>query len=156
MHDSSPEATQSIHANEGQLTGQHGMKHAVEALFHRDSGGEGEGASNSDGAGLKLKNIQAAYLLLMFPFAVLMILGPGFMSTILIAVGDNSHLIVLGALSALVGITFVVFLFAGPIRQVLGAFGMNILLRLVGLIVIILAFQIMAAGLVKLLPGLAG
>ncbi|MFB8388203.1 MarC family protein [Microbacterium sp. NPDC055910] len=99
---------------------------------------------------------RAAFLTLMFPFAVPMILGPGFMSTILIATADNPSLTVLLALTANVGIAFVVFLLATPIRAVLGTFGMNILLRLVGLIVIVLAFEIMAAGLVKLLPGLAG
>lgn len=85
-----------------------------------------------------------------------MILGPGFMSTILISAADNSSGIVLLAMSAIAAITFIVFALGTPIRAVLGTFGMNVLLRLVGLIVIILAFEIMAAGLVKLLPGLAG
>lgn len=99
---------------------------------------------------------RAAFLSLMFPFAIPMILGPGFMSTILISAADNSSGIVLLAMSAIAAITFIVFALGTPIRAVLGTFGMNVLLRLVGLIVIILAFEIMAAGLVKLLPGLAG
>lgn len=99
---------------------------------------------------------RAAFLSLMFPFAIPMILGPGFMSTILIAAADNSSGIVLLAISAIAAITLIVFALGTPIRAVLGTFGMNVLLRLVGLIVIILAFEIMAAGLVKLLPGLAG
>jgi len=98
----------------------------------------------------------SVFLTLMFPFAIPMILGPGFMSTILISASDNDALTVLLALSLNVGITFVVFALGTPIRAVLGTFGMNVLLRLVGLIVIILAFEIMAAGLVDLLPGLAG
>ncbi|GAA1860745.1 MarC family protein [Microbacterium koreense] len=99
---------------------------------------------------------RAAFLTLMFPFAIPMILGPGFMSTILIAAADNPAMTVFLALTANVAITFVVFALGTPIRAVLGTFGMNILLRLVGLIVIILAFEIMAAGLTTLLPGLAG
>ena len=92
----------------------------------------------------------------MFPFAIPMILGPGFMSTILIAAADNPAMTVFFALTANIAITFVVFALGTPIRAVLGTFGMNVLLRLVGLIVIILAFEIMAAGLTTLLPGLAG
>ncbi len=99
---------------------------------------------------------RAAFLTLMFPFAIPMILGPGFMSTILIAAADNPVGVVFLALSANVAITFLVFALGSPIRAVLGTFGMNVLLRLVGLIVIILAFEIMTAGLVDLLPGLAG
>lgn len=92
----------------------------------------------------------------MFPFAIPMILGPGFMSTIIISASDNDSLTVLIAISINIVITFVVFALGSPIRAVLGTFGMNVLLRLVGLIVIVLAFEIMAAGLVDLLPGLAG
>lgn len=77
------------------------------------------------------------------------------MSTILIASSKNSDLTVLAALGANVGITFIVFLLAAPIRSILGVFGMNVLVRLVGLIIIVLAFEIMTAGLVDLLPGLA-
>lgn len=99
---------------------------------------------------------RAAFLTLMFPFAIPMILGPGFMSTILIAAADNPVGVVFLALSANVAITFLVFALGSPIRAVLGTFAMNVLLRLVGLIVIILAFEIMTAGLVDLLPGLAG
>lgn len=98
----------------------------------------------------------AVFLTLMFPFAIPMILGPGFMSTILISAASNDALIVLAALSLNVGITLVVLALGTPIRAILGTFGMNVLLRLVGLIVIILAFEIMAAGLVDLLPGFAG
>lgn len=102
------------------------------------------------------KGVRSAYLSLMFPFAIPMILGPGFMSTIIIADSDNSKLTVLWAFLALMGVTLVIFLFAQPIRSLLGTFGMNVLLRLVGLVIIVLAVQIIASGLVDLLPGLAG
>lgn len=102
------------------------------------------------------KNKSAAYLSLMFPFAIPMVLGPGFMSTILIAENSNGHWLVMAGYSIIIGLTFIAFCFATPIRAILGTFGMNVLMRLMGLIIIILAFEIMAAGLTKLLPGLAG
>lgn len=101
-------------------------------------------------------NKRAAYLSLMFPFAIPMTLGPGFMSTIMIAANDNPWFTVFLAITLLVGLQVVVFALGTPIGRLLGSFGMNILLRLVGLIVVVLAFEIMLAGLVKLLPGLAG
>lgn len=95
-------------------------------------------------------------LLLMFPFAIPMILGPGFMSTIIIATEKNPVAVVLMALALNVALNFIVFLLAGPIRSILGVFGLNVLVRLIGLIIIALSFEIISAGLVDLLPGLAG
>ncbi|MGO3886210.1 MAG: MarC family protein [Mycetocola sp.] len=159
VHASSPEAASSLreHAKRG------GKDDVSVAITHATASPSGTDTAPTappatppaDDAQTK-KNKQAAYLSLMFPFAIPMVLGPGFMSTILIAENGNGTLPVLGAFSIIIGITFVAFLLAAPIRALLGTFGMNVLLRLVGLIVIILAFEIMTAGLVKLLPGLAG
>jgi small neutral amino acid transporter SnatA (MarC family) len=102
------------------------------------------------------KNRRAAYLVLMFPFAVPLILGPGFTSTILIGAQSNPRMTVLAAFTVLMAIQIVVFALGSPINRVIGSFGMNILVRLVGLVVIILAFEIMiSGGLTVLLPGLA-
>lgn len=146
VHASSPDAAASLAANASKSTD------AVGAAVAKTVGGATPPAQTPAqiAAGRR-----AAFLSLMFPFAIPMILGPGFMSTIIIASADNPLDVVFFALTANVVITFVVFALGTPIRAVLGTFGMNILLRLVGLIVIILAFEIMAAGLVDLLPGLA-
>lgn len=124
----------------------------------KDQADDGTAASADSAAAQPTdgKARSAALLSLMFPFAIPMVLGPGFMSTILIAEGSNSWDLVMLGYTLIIGITFVCLVLASPIRALLGSFGMNILLRLVGLIVIILAFEIMTAGLVKLLPGLGG
>lgn len=145
---SSPEAAASLATNAPKA----GTDAVGTAVAQTVAGDPPPPATTAEVAGGK----RAAFLTLMFPFAIPMILGPGFMSTILISAADNPSLTVLLAITANVAISFVVFALGTPIRAILGTFGMNVLLRLVGLIVIVLAFEIMAAGLVKLLPGLAG
>lgn len=142
VHASSPDAAASLHAGSKKAD----ASPAGAAITHVTSGA----ARPSATAATLAANTKAAYLSLMFPFAIPMILGSGFMSTIIISASDNDSLTVLIALSANVIITFVVFALGTPIRAILGTFGMNVLLRLVGLIVIVLAFEIMAAGLVDL------
>lgn len=146
VHASSPDAAASLATNAGKSTD------AVGAAVAKTVTGSTPPAQTP---AQLVAGKRAAFLSLMFPFAIPMILGPGFMSTIIIAAADNPLDVVFLALTANVVITFVVFALGSPIRALLGSFGMNILLRLVGLIVIILAFEIMAAGLVDLLPGLA-
>lgn len=111
--------------------------------------------SSSPGTAEDAKNRKAALLTLMFPFAVPMILGPGFISTILISHKSNSDSTVIIAFTILAVIQIIAFALGTPINRLIGTFGMNTLVRIVGLIIVILAFEIMAAGLVDLLPGLA-
>lgn len=162
VHDSSPEAAAALqsHAKQG---GTDAVSQAViSAAAAQTTDKNGTHTETKKSAAVAIdsdqvkKNKRAAYLSLMFPFAIPMVLGPGFMSTILIANNSNGPWLVMAGYSIILGITLVAFLFAAPIRALLGSFGMNVLVRLVGLIIIILAFEIMAAGLVKLLPGLAG
>ncbi|WP_298036764.1 MarC family protein [uncultured Microbacterium sp.] len=151
VHASSPEAAASLREHAATS----GDDAVSAAISHAAKGEPSPNAAAPD-ADAERKNKKAAYLSLMFPFAIPMVLGPGFMSTILIAQHSNGAMPVLGAYSIIIGISFIAFLLAAPIRAALGTFGMNVLLRLVGLIVIVLAVEIMAAGLVKLLPGMAG
>lgn len=52
--------------------------------------------------------------------------------------------------------TLVCFSLARPIARVLGQTGINVMTRLMGLILAALSVEVMAAGLVKLFPALAG
>jgi multiple antibiotic resistance protein len=52
--------------------------------------------------------------------------------------------------------TWLCFTLAKPIARVLGQTGINVMTRLMGLILAALSVEVMAAGLVKLFPALAG
>lgn len=57
---------------------------------------------------------------------------------------------------ALAMATAVCFSLAKPIARLMGQTGINVMTRLMGLILAALAVEVMAAGLVKLFPTLAG
>jgi multiple antibiotic resistance protein len=93
------------------------------------------------------------------PIGVPLLVGPGAISTAIIYAIDGQgvvHRLVLVGLSVLVGLlTWVCLKAAGPLSRLLGRTGMNILIRLMGVILAAVAVEIFCAGIVVLLPGLA-
>jgi multiple antibiotic resistance protein len=94
------------------------------------------------------------------PLTIPLLTGPATMSTVVIyadqakTVAQHSALIGYGVVIALA--TWLCFTLAKPIARVLGQTGINVMTRLMGLILAALAVEVMAAGLVKLFPALAG
>jgi multiple antibiotic resistance protein len=94
------------------------------------------------------------------PLTIPLLTGPATMSTVVIyadqakTVAQHSALIGYGVVIALS--TWLCFTLAKPIARVLGQTGINVMTRLMGLILAALSVEVMAAGLVKLFPLLAG
>jgi multiple antibiotic resistance protein len=94
------------------------------------------------------------------PLAIPLVAGPGTMATVLVAAQQHASVlsrveisIVIVGLAALTGL---VFSFAAPISKRLGASGMGVVTRVMGLILAAIAMGMLATGLKGLLPGLAG
>ena len=94
------------------------------------------------------------------PLTIPLLTGPATMSTVVIyadqakTVAQHSALIGYGVVIALS--TWLCFTLAKPIARVMGQTGINVMTRLMGLILAALSVEVMAAGLVKLFPVLAG
>ena len=95
-----------------------------------------------------------------FPMAIPMIAGPGSIATIMLmsarAQGTIEGLIVLGALTAVILITLIALLAAGPLMKFIGAKLEAMITRILGVILAALAVQFILDGLEQSLPGLAG
>ena len=94
------------------------------------------------------------------PMAIPIVAGPGTMATVLVAAQQNPSLlskveisVVIAVFAGLVGL---LFSFATPIAKWLGAAGMGVVTRIMGLILAAIAMGMLAEGLRGLLPGLAG
>jgi multiple antibiotic resistance protein len=93
------------------------------------------------------------------PLAIPLLSGPGAISTVIIFANLSSswsHKGLLAASCVVVAITIWITLrMAIPIGAWLGKTGINIVTRLMGLLLAAIAVEIIAGGLIKLLPGLA-
>ncbi len=93
------------------------------------------------------------------PIGVPLLVGPGAMSTAIIYTVDGHgvvHRLILVALALLVGLaTWLCLQAADPLARLLGRTGLNVLVRLMGVILAAVAMEIFCSGLVVLLPGLA-
>ncbi|MEN9384870.1 MAG: hypothetical protein RL323_2013 [Pseudomonadota bacterium] len=94
------------------------------------------------------------------PLTIPLLTGPATMSTVVIYADQAKTLL---QHAALVGYGVVIalatalcFTLAEPIARVLGKTGINVMTRLMGLILAALAVEVMANGLTKLFPALAG
>ena len=94
------------------------------------------------------------------PLAIPMVAGPGTMATVLVAAQQHQAVLskleisaVILAFSVLCG---VLFCFATPVSRLLGASGMGVVTRVMGLILAAIAMGMLTEGLKALLPGLAG
>jgi multiple antibiotic resistance protein len=94
------------------------------------------------------------------PLTIPLLTGPATISTVVIYANqarDWVQLMALVGYGVVVGVvTAISFALADPISRVLGRTGINVMTRLMGLILAALAVEVMALGLLKLFPGLAG
>jgi multiple antibiotic resistance protein len=95
-----------------------------------------------------------------FPMAIPMIAGPGSIASIMLlsarADGLAEGAIVLGAMTAVILLTLVALLLAGPLMKLIGAKLEAMITRILGVILAALAVQFVLDGLERSLPGLAG
>lgn len=94
------------------------------------------------------------------PLGVPVAAGPGAISAALIygeqAKNWAQDLVVLGIIGLVVICFWIALRLAGPTKRILGTTGINVVTRLLGLILIALAVQFIATGLLELFPGLRG
>ncbi|MCP5403787.1 MAG: MarC family protein [Novosphingobium sp.] len=94
-----------------------------------------------------------------YPITFPMIVGPGTIATLIIYAGHSQGLEGLLSLAAIVGailaLLFFVLFFASQIGKVMSDTLRVITTRLMGMILLAIAVDMVAAGLVKVLPGLA-
>jgi multiple antibiotic resistance protein len=95
-----------------------------------------------------------------FPMAIPMIAGPGSIASIMLlsarADGVAEGLTVLAAMTAVILLTLVALLAAGPLMKLIGARLEAMITRILGVILAALAAQFVLDGLERSLPGLAG
>lgn len=94
------------------------------------------------------------------PLTIPLLTGPAAMSTVVIyadkAANIWQHIALLGYGVVVAVAVWAAFSLADPISRVLGKTGINVMTRLMGLILAALAIEVMAGGLVKIFPALAG
>jgi len=94
-----------------------------------------------------------------FPMAIPMIAGPGSIASIMLltarAEGTAEWLVVLGAMTSVLGLTLLALLAAGPLMKLVGANLEAMITRILGVILAALAAQFVIDGLERSLPGLA-
>jgi multiple antibiotic resistance protein len=92
--------------------------------------------------------------------AIPMIAGPGSIASIMLlsarAEGITQQLIVLSAMTAVIALTLIALLAAGPLMRLIGAKIEAMITRILGVILAALAVQFVLDGLERSLPGLAG
>ena len=108
----------------------------------------------------ELEDAESKESIAVVPLAIPVVAGPGTMATVLVAAQQHHSVLnkieisaVVFALAVLCG---VLFSFAGPISKRLGASGMGVVTRVMGLVLAAIAMGMLAEGLKALMPGLAG
>ncbi len=106
------------------------------------------------------EKVDAGASIAVVPLTIPLLTGPATISTMVIYAERTRHWWELGVLvgyGVVVGlVAFLAFTASGRIAKWLGRTGINVMTRLMGLILAALAVEIMAEGLVKLFPVLAG
>jgi multiple antibiotic resistance protein len=106
------------------------------------------------------QKVDAGASIAVVPLAIPLLTGPATISTMVIYAERTRHWwehAVLVGYGVVVGVaTFLAFSASGTIARWLGRTGINVMTRLMGLILAALAVEIMAEGLSKLFPVLAG
>ena len=94
-----------------------------------------------------------------FPMAIPMIAGPGSIASIMLLIGRADGpvewAIVIGAMTAVILLTLIALLAAGPLMKLIGAKIEAMITRILGVILAALAAQFVLDGLERSLPGLA-
>ena len=95
-----------------------------------------------------------------FPMAIPMIAGPGSIATVMLlsarANGTLEALVLFAAVAAVLLLTLLALLAAGPLMKLIGAKLEAMITRILGVILAALAVQFVLDGLERSLPGLAG
>ena len=108
----------------------------------------------------EVDNASARASIAVVPLTIPLLTGPATMSTVVIYADQaktffqHAALVGYGVVIALA--TAICFTLAEPIARFLGQTGINVMTRLMGLILAALAVEVMATGLTKLFPALAG
>jgi multiple antibiotic resistance protein len=106
------------------------------------------------------EKIDAGASIAVVPLAIPLLTGPATISTVVIYADKTRHvweLAMLVSYGVVIGlVTYVAFSASGRIGKVLGRTGINVMTRLMGLILAAMAVELLADGLVKLFPVLAG
>jgi multiple antibiotic resistance protein len=106
------------------------------------------------------QKVDAGDSIAVVPLTVPLLTGPATISTIVIYAEKTRHLweqAVLVGYGVVIGlVTYAAFSASGRIAKVLGRTGINVMTRLMGLILAAMAVELLADGLVKLFPVLAG
>jgi multiple antibiotic resistance protein len=104
--------------------------------------------------------VDAGASIAVVPLTVPLLTGPATISTMVIYAEKARHwweLAVLVGYGVVIGASvWVAFSLSGRIARVLGSTGINVMTRLMGLILAAMAVELLADGLVKLFPALAG
>jgi multiple antibiotic resistance protein len=107
----------------------------------------------------ELEDAESRGSIAVVPMAIPIVAGPGTMATVLVAAQQNPSAlskleisIVVVGMAALCGL---LFSFATPISKRLGASGMGVVTRVMGMILAAIAMGMLTEGLKGLLPGLA-
>lgn len=94
------------------------------------------------------------------PLAIPLLAGPGAISTVIIEMhrssGAHHGLLVIACIVLVCAVLWLVLKLALPLGKALGPNGLNIVIRLFGLILAAIAIEIMANGMKQLFPVLAG
>jgi multiple antibiotic resistance protein len=94
------------------------------------------------------------------PLAMPMVAGPGAIVTVIVNThqhkGIESNLEMSVVCVVMAGLICVCFLASGLVTRVLGIKGMDILTKFMGMVLLAIAFGMLASGIKGLLPGLAG
>lgn len=93
------------------------------------------------------------------PLAIPLLAGPGAISTVIIYTTQSSHplhyLLIMGSGLLVAAAVWIALKSAERVAKLLGRTGINIAMRLMGILLAAIAVEFMAGGLVGLLPGLA-
>jgi len=106
------------------------------------------------------EKVDAGASIAVVPLTIPLLTGPATISTMVIYAEKTRHLWQLAVLvgyGVVIGLaTYAAFAASGRIARVLGRTGINVMTRLMGLILAAMAVELLADGLIKLFPVLAG
>ena len=94
------------------------------------------------------------------PLAIPITIGPGAITTVMLGTqalpGVVDKIVISLITLALTLIVWLLFHYATPLARVIGATGIGVVTRIMGLFITAVAFQMLTSGLMNLMPGLAG
>lgn len=117
---------------------------AIDLVFARDSGGISTTPAEADEA-RRRSDVSV------FPIAMPLIAGPGTIGAVILLVADTegdalAATVVVGALAAVLLVTFVLMLAASRVQRILGVTGVHVLARVFGILLAALAVQFIFDG----------